>query len=88
MPATEMDFNLTIGFFAPVPADYNLPKPLNVPRVDIPVFLMNGRMSITFSRKLEFPDEKTLRYFMDLEILPGDTTDPDLLRFKYTIESM
>lgn len=29
MPAVEMDFNLTIGFFPPVPATYNLPKPLN-----------------------------------------------------------
>ena len=44
MPAVELNFNLTIGFYPPQPKNYLLPEPKNMPRVNIPKFLMNGRM--------------------------------------------
>ena len=85
MPAHEVDFNITIGWFEPPRVVEVIPEPKNLPRVNINNFLMNGKMTITLSRALNFPEK--IHESMDLRMLPGDVTDPSVLGFNYTITS-
>ena len=85
MPPYEIPMNLTIGFFEPPTLPEKIPEPKNVPRVNIQSFLMNGKMSVTLSRSLTFPED--VKESMDIEILAGHSTDPSVLGFKFDITS-
>jgi len=86
MPAYYIDVNITIGTYEPPPPPPIVyPEPLNLPRVKISKFLMNGLMTITFSEALGFPEN--LLDEIDIQVQPGSETDPALLGFNFNITS-
>ena len=56
MPAHEVDFNITIGWFEPPRVVEVIPEPKNLPRVNINNFLMNGKMLKVIKKE---PDVKS-----------------------------